>query len=183
MEMTPMYNTILFTDMYEDAAAFLMDYKDCGIPITISDDSVNTLYYLMYAQYGNSPIANYDINQFKYKVFSIVFQYGPVWEKELEIQNKLVKLSDEELMTGSKQIYNHAYNPSTAPGTDTLQELTYIDKQNTSSVKRSQLDGYALLLSLLDDNITAAFLKRFKNLFKFIVKDEHPLLYFDGGDM
>ena len=41
------------------------------------------------AKYGNNPIANKDINQFKYKLFSTVFMYGPTWAKRLDIQKIL----------------------------------------------------------------------------------------------
>ena len=75
--MLPVYNTKLFTDIWEEATDFLADYAAVGIPTTISTQSATTLYYLLYARYGNNPIANWDEEQFKYKVFGIVFQYGP----------------------------------------------------------------------------------------------------------
>ena len=73
----PRFDTKLFTEIYDDAGTFVYYYKHCGIPTTISDSSCNTLYYLLYARYGNSPIANYDEEQFKYKIAAIIFQYGP----------------------------------------------------------------------------------------------------------
>lgn len=175
--MTPRYSTQLFVDVYSDADTFLNDYKNIGIQTTITEASARTLYYLIYAQYGNTPIANLDVNQFKYKFFSIVFQYGPVWEKKLEIQNKLIALSEEELLQGSKAVYNHANNPSTAPTQASLEELTYIDDQNTTNYKKSKLEAYSILLETLNDRVTENFIKKFKNLFKMFVRNEHPLLY------
>ena len=75
--MIPQYDTKLFTEVFDDAGSFVYYYKNIGIPTTISDANARTLYYLLYARYGNNPIANYDEEQFKYKIFSIVFQYGP----------------------------------------------------------------------------------------------------------
>lgn len=75
--MIPEYDTKLFTDVWEEVNDFAYDYQHIGIPTTIAVQSVITLYYLLYARYGNNPIANYDEEQFKYKMFSIVFQYGP----------------------------------------------------------------------------------------------------------
>lgn len=78
--MIPQYSTVLFTDVWDNAAEFVSDYKSSGLYDTnnkISDTSATTLYYLLYARYGNSPLANRDITQFQYKVFSIIFQYGP----------------------------------------------------------------------------------------------------------
>ena len=120
VNMIPQYDTKLFTEVFDDAGTFVYYYKNIGIPTTISDTSAFTLYYLLYARYGNSPIANYDVEQWKYKIFSVVFQYGPTWEKRLEIQKTLreMQLSDltddgalAELFTGSGS------NSSTSSGT------------------------------------------------------------------
>ena len=65
-----MYNTKKFTDIYETLNDFIYDYNNIGIPKIISVESASTLYYLLYGKFGNSPIANFDENQFKYKLFS-----------------------------------------------------------------------------------------------------------------
>ena len=88
VEMIPQYDTKLFNEIWEDADSFLEDYNNVGIPTTISTQSATTLYYLLYAKYANNPLANYDENQFKYKVFSLIYSYGPTWEKKLSIQFK-----------------------------------------------------------------------------------------------
>ena len=75
--MFPQYDTKLMTEVWSSASDFLTDYQAAGIPTTISTANATTLYYLLYARYGNTPIANYDENQWKYKMFSIIFQYGP----------------------------------------------------------------------------------------------------------
>lgn len=177
MQMKPQYNTVLFNDVYEDVDTFLEDYQNNGINTTISDTSATTLFYLLFARYGNNPIANYDITQFKYKLFAIIFQYGPTWEKRLDIQTKIRGLSDEEIMFGGKAIYNHAYNPSSAPSTDTLEEINYINDQNTTKHKKSKLEAYSLLNDLLENDVTEFFLDKFKYLFKQFVAPENPLLY------
>jgi hypothetical protein len=178
--MFPNYNTQLFTNIYSNVNDFLSDYNGIGIPALLQTANVTTLYYLLYGKYGNSPIANYDVNQFKYKLFSIVWQYGPTWEKRLNIQNILRNFTETDLKTGAirvlegegditskntgtqtnvktgniadshtgtigdsgsdtynnyataktgQDIHNHAFNPETAPGTGTDQELNYINEQ------------------------------------------------------
>lgn len=87
--MIPQYDTKLMTEIWDEASDFLYDYQNVGIPTTISTQNATTLYYLLYARYGNTPIANYDENQWKYKVFSVIFQYGPTWEKRLSMQETL----------------------------------------------------------------------------------------------
>lgn len=174
---------VTFTNIYNNAEDFVNDYKTSGlyidydndpdkISIKISDDSARTLYYLLYAKYGNSSIKNWDVAQFKYKLFSTIFMYGPSWEKRLEVQAKLRALKEEELVLGAKQIFNHSYNPSTAPSTDTLDELKTINEQNVTKNQRSKLDAYNLLLSLLETDVTNEFLNKFKPLFMQIGFDE-----------
>ena len=112
-------------------------------------------------------------------LFAIIWQYGPNWAKNLEIQSKLRKLTDDEITQGSVQIYNQADNPSTDPSTDTSEFLQYIKAQNTSINKKGKLEGYALLDSLLKRDVTQEFLNRFKPLFKTVVEPEELLLYED----
>lgn len=166
-----------FVDTYPTVEEFINDYKNVGLPTTITDESATVLYYLLYAYYGNSVIASSDLNRFRYNLFSIVWQYGPTWEKRVEIQKKLRQLTDDEIFTGSKQIANHALNPSTAPSTASLEELTYVDAQNTMSWKRSKLEGYNQLMSLLDNDVSSDFLRQFRKLFLTIVEPEAPLYF------
>ena len=63
VNMFPQYDTKLMTEVWSSASDFLTDYQTVGIPTTISNQNAATLYYLLYARYGNTPIANYDENQ------------------------------------------------------------------------------------------------------------------------
>lgn len=171
------YRQVKFTDVYPDVATFLAEYNNNGIKTTISQDSATTLYYLIYSRYGNSVIASSDTNRFKYDLFGTIFSYGPTWEKRLDIQEKLRNLTDDELFAGSTQIHNHAYNPGTAPSTGTLDELPAINEQNTSKYKKDKMSGYAILVSLLDTDVTESFISKFKKLFITVVQPELPLWY------
>lgn len=171
------YRQVKFTDVYPDVATFLAEYNNNGIKTTISQDSATTLYYLIYSRFGNSVIASSDTNRFKYDLFGTIFSYGPTWEKKLDIQEKLRNLTDDELFAGATQIYNHAYNPGTAPSTGTLDELPAINEQNTSKHKKDKMSGYAMLVSLLDTDVTESFISKFKKLFITVVQPELPLWY------
>lgn len=171
------YRQVKFTDVYPDVATFLAEYNNNGIKTTISQDSATTLYYLIYSRFGNSVIASSDTNRFKYDLFGTIFSYGPTWEKKLDIQEKLRNLTDDELFAGSTQIHNHAYNPGTAPSTGTLDELPAINEQNTSKYKKDKMSGYAMLVSLLDTDVTESFISKFKKLFITVVQPELPLWY------
>lgn len=174
------YRTRKFTDIFPDVNTFLSDYTGNGIPTTISNESELTptlLYYLLYANYGNSHIASSDENRFKYKLFSIVWQYAPTVDKELQIQKKLRELSDADLLSGSKQIYNSANHPGTDPSTLTEEVLPYVDSQSSTNNRRGKLEAYEFLTSLLKKDVTAEFLGRFKDLFLKYVEPQEELLY------
>lgn len=66
------YRTEKFTDIYPDVESFIADYKSIGIPVSITEDIAQTVYYLLYANYGNSHIASSDEMKFKYKLFSLI---------------------------------------------------------------------------------------------------------------
>lgn len=174
------FRTRTFADIYTEIQTFKEDYASCGIPTTLSDDNLTTLYYLLYARYGNSNIASSDETQFKYKVFSTIFMYGPAWQKRLDIQQKLVNLSDDEIVKGTTAIHNSALNPSTQPSTQTLEELNYINSQNTTKYKKSKIEGYATLYALIETDVTEEFIGKFKKLFITIVEPELPLWYTQG---
>lgn len=176
---TPQYNTMLFCEVYDDEEKFIEDYKGVGIPTTINDESATIVFYLLYGRYGNNPISNMSVDQFKIKLFNIIWQYGPSWEKRLEIQKKLRELTEDELVAGAKTINNHSFNPSTEPSTSSLEELTTIDNQNTTSFKRSKLEAYAQIWSLIKTDVTEDFIERFRALFKKFVAPEEPLLYIE----
>ena len=130
--MLPRYDTKLFCEIFEDAETFSTEYKASGLydattsgsPAVIhlnnslSDTNINILYYLLYAKYANNPIANYDENQFKYKLWAIIFQYGPAWAKKLDIQNKVRELTDDEKTDTEKLIEELK---ESLKGTDTSQ--------------------------------------------------------------
>lgn len=171
------YRQVKFTDVWGDAPTFVSEYNSSGIETTISDTTATTLYYLLYSRYGNNVIASSDTNRFKYDVWATIFSYGPTWEKRLEIQEKLRDLTDDDLFAGATQIYNHAYNPGTAPSTNYIDELPAINEQNTSKHKKDKMSGYAMLISLLETDVTERFLDKFKKLFLNVVQPELPLWY------
>ena len=154
-----------FTDIYGNVDAFLSDYKSIGIPTTIKDESASILYFLLYSRYGNDYIASSDRNRFIYNLFAIVWQYGPTWEKQVEIQKIFREMSETDLLTGNTQINNIADNPGVEPTDQSLEELKYINNQNVIKQKRSKLDAYNTLNQLLERDVTGDFLSKFKKLF------------------
>ena len=181
------YDTRKFADIFPSYSDFETEYKDCelfsydseGNPgaNTLKITSLKNLYYLLYAAYGNSSVANFDENQFKYKMWSTIFMYGPAWERRLEVQNVLRNLDESELMKGSRQIVNMAANPATEPSTVDTDELSYVNNQNVSKYVRSKIDAYQYLDSVLKTDVSKEFIDKFKKLFIIFVQPQRELYY------
>lgn len=159
--------TLKFRELYNNADDFYADYQAFGIPTTISETNCKTLFYLLYGKYANSHFSNDDLVQSKLKVFTVIYEYGPTWEKKLEIQASLRALDLADLQEGAKQIVNHANNPNTAPSTTALEELEYIDEQHATNYKRNKVDAYGSLWNMLATDVTEEFLNKFKKIFVF----------------
>lgn len=172
-----LHRTNTFQEIWESAAEFLDFLKECDVPLAISEENATTLYYLLYARYGNRHIANSDQNQFMYAVASTIFMYGPTWEKRLFVQQEIRTMSLEELQRGDKSIFNSAYNPGTTPSTQTLEELTAINAQNTTNHKKGKLEAYANLMALLETDVSKEFIDRFNPLFGKWATTATPLFY------
>lgn len=217
--MKPMYDTNLFCEIWDSSDSFLADYNNTGteftnqVPPVISQQNALMTYLLLFSRYGNNPIANYDVTQFKHKIFTIIWQYGPAWEKRLSMQEDIRNLTLQEITQGTKTdwsnegtqsqnnsgtdttINNHAFNPSTAPTTQTTNELDYIDQQQVAKgtatstisgtnsqttgqvVTKSKMDAYAQLWDLVATDVTNDYIAKFKNCFKQFVAPERRMIY------
>lgn len=171
-----------FKEIFPDSEQFYTEWtatnynKLNGVEV-LTEEALALTYSLLYSRYGNSTIASFDENQFKYQVFSIIFMYGPTWFKRLDIQSKIRQLSAEDFRLGTKAVHNSALNPETLPTTGDLEELNYINQQNTTTYKKGLVDGYADLLALLDTDVTEEFISKFKKLFITIIQPMSPLWY------
>lgn len=168
--MIQMSQTKTFNEIWNNYTTFKTDFSTSPFTGIITEPNLEILYYLLYAKFGNSFITNLDENQWKFKVFSTIWKYGPAWEKKLEIQANLKELdiNSEDFLKGAKAIYNKALNPETDPSTAALTELTYINEQNTTNYKKSKMDALTQLWNLIATDVTDSFLERFAPLFKRI---------------
>ena len=119
------YRQYKFTDVYDNADDFVADYKDNGFPTTIKDESANVLFYLLYSRYGNNTIASSDLTRFKYKMFGTVWQYGPTWEKKLDIQKMLREYTEAQILAGEGYT---SESDNTVTSTTSGQKSSTLDK-------------------------------------------------------
>lgn len=177
------FRTRTLAEIFPDASTFGQFYTDCGIPTKLLAGeeyvpyNISTIYALLISNFASNHIKASDENRFKLQLMTIIFQYGAIWQKEMVMNDKILALTDEEILAGSKAVYNSARNPGIQPSTSALQELTYIDNQNTTNYAKAKAEGYSTLSAYLDGNITKRFMDKFKNLFIVVNYPEYPLLY------
>lgn len=170
--------TKTLSDIYPTYADFAGDYMTSGLPNRfVNSDFLETIYFVLMGEYAASSIMAMSEDLFRARFITMVHSYGPQLERELKMQDELLKMSDDELMISSKAIYNSSLNPSTEPSTNTLEELPTINQQNVSKHVRSKLNAYEYLESLLDDDLISKFIKRFNKLFVRVLRTNNPLYY------
>lgn len=171
--------TRTFAEIYPTIDDFKAAYDSnpFATATNINDSEITKIYYLLYANYGNSSICSSDEYRFELKLFSIIYQYGPIYIQKKIIQEKIVDTPYNDFKTGGKVIYNTALNPNIAPSTDTLTELPYINNQNTNNYVKSDAESMQIKWDLMDDNLESEFLAKFKPLFLKIVNPTVPLWY------
>lgn len=138
----PKYSTKIFTDIYSNEDLFKADYGKY-LPKTITDDNYGILYYLLYGKYGNNPIANNDEEQFKVKLQSIIWQYGPVWEKKLDIQKILRELQETDLLKGTYNDFT-SDNTSKITNSNTSETNTTDNSDSTITSNKDSLQSHAV---------------------------------------
>lgn len=171
------FRTRTFSDIFPGYTIFKEKAEEVKQQLPYDVQNLAPIFYLLYARYGNSHISFSDENQFIYALFSVIFMYGPSWEKRLSIQKALRDLSTDEILTGAKAIHNHSYNPGTEPSTDTIDELPTINEQNTTKYQKNILEAYSELYQLIETDVTEDFLDKFKKLFIQVLAPDMPLLY------
>lgn len=177
-QMIRQYNTQLFGEIFpslDDWNAFLEDYSQ--LTNVISQANQELLYYLLSAKYGNDPIVNNSTSQFYIKMATNIYKHAPIWEKKLAIQKNIRELTENDLLVGTKQIFNEAYNPNSSPSTDTTDEITYINRQNVNKTKRNKLDALMLQWDALRRDATEEFIDKFRNCFSPFIIAPCPILY------
>lgn len=175
------YTRKTFYEMFQDEDAFLEDMRaqlnnmlgsGGRVPgdstTVISDEGLITTYFLLLGRYGETPFMNKTEVMIKVKLANTIYQYGPAWEKRKEIQIALkgLGLESDALLNGSLNVFNHASNPGTTPSTADTQELTYVDAQNTSRVRKSKMDAYRELYDIMGSDVTQMYIDKFKPLFE-----------------
>lgn len=168
--------TPTFSDIFPTFDDFKAEYTSGLLPTTIKEENLKTLYALLLGKYAVEPTAYYyDGGQFVVRLFSIIFQYGPAWEKRLETQKTIREWTEDDILNGYLQIHNTALNPSTKIKREITEDgqkvinpygvVEQINQQNTAVHVKDKMSAYAMWLSMLEEDVSEPFLERFRPLF------------------
>lgn len=169
-----------FSEIFPDSnelANFYINTSMHKLYEELTFEQLEIVWEVLISNYANSHIISSDEDRFKFQLCSLIFRFAPTWFKKLDLQHKIRTLSEEDVVTGSKNISNHAFNPSSAPSVGAMEELDYINEQNVNGFKKAKIDAYNLQYAALEDDVTAFFVAVFKKLFRIIVEPEEPRWY------
>lgn len=168
-----------YTDFYNDISGDYSMFK----PTDLGDDYLQKAFWLIVARYGDQAITGFrDESRWKLRFFATIDEYAPEWQAKCEMQKEIRATSIEDFKQGNKAVYNTALNPNTEPTTGALDELTYINSQNTTNKKLSFADAIDRKWSLLTDGLNKEFTDKFKNLFSKFLLPDVPLYTYQGGE-
>lgn len=140
----------------------------------LTPSSISVTYQILTSRYGESEITNNSTLKFVSKLLLVMYQYAPTWERKLGIQATLRSLSEDDLRVGSRIISTHAYNPSDVPEAPNVvdEEIVTVNDQNVNKNKKSKMDAYGMLWTLLTNDVTEDYIRRFKNLFRTVLSND-----------
>jgi len=182
------FRTRTFANIFPDYTTFNTWHTGCGVPQNLltgtnyANYNLSAIYFLLISYYANSHIKSADENRFKLQMSAIIYECAPQWQREMYLQNKILTLTDDEVLSGSKAIYNHAQHPDTSPITTSTTALDYIDDQNVTNYQKDKLKGYVDSSSYFDTRICKRFVDRFKPLFLSVLYTDEPVLYTTEGE-
>lgn len=176
--------TKTFIEVFPTETDFINNFTKSVYSKYLTDETFLAITYdILLANYKNSKIAAIDTDSFKRKINFILFSKGPACLKKLEIQEKVLALTEDDIRTGTVGKFTHGYNPSDVPGTaNSDTEIETVNEQSLNKYTKSKLDGYNGLLELIKTDIMTTFINNFRKLFMTVIDINSVLSrYIDGG--
>ena len=169
-----------FSDYFPDVETFLNKFHESPFNGCIKDESATILYYMLLGRYGESSYKSFNDYNNMLKTFTIIYQYGPTWEKRVELQKIFREMTLDKLKTGTLMIFNHAFNP-TVPLAENEKIIKGINEQNTNQAIKNDAESYSMLWSMLKVDVSEYFLDLFNKLFLQVVQPQIPAIYTNDG--
>lgn len=169
------YSTESFSDRFSNYQEFKRKYDESPMEDRLIHDEgygayqLDTIYALLASRYWADHMKSNNGDMFELRLFQIIWQHGPKWQRDMKLYDKVRNLTEDEMSIGSKSIHNHAQHPDTAPDNDSVKALPFIDSQNVTTYIKSPRDRNIDILELENSEITENFISRFSILFRDIL--------------
>lgn len=168
-------STEIFSNIFPTYTDFQAAYNELPDDMKVCT-KLEMLYTLLIARYANSTISGLDLDQWKLRLFTVVYTNAPYWEKTIEIMKDIRSMNLDDIVTGTKTMTNVAMNPGDEIS-DMDAEISTINQQNTVKFTKDKTKAYYEYLMLLGKDYTEEFLDKFKPLFISIVNPQFGLWY------
>jgi hypothetical protein len=166
------YRTQTFADRFPDYATFLEKYTTSGLTGRLEIEGeygLETIFNLLAIKYCDDHMKSSNPGIFELKVFKLIWEHGPKWQRDMKLYDQLRNLTNTELSIGSQAVHNHAEHPDAAPVTTSVEGIGFIDSQNVTTYVKSPKDRVVEILELENSTLTEEFLAKFSPLFTDIL--------------
>lgn len=164
-----------FSDVFEDLDSFKSEFRSSPLnEPNLTDDTLGLVYAGILAKFGDHYYKATNMYRNKLKTFLILKGEGLIFQKRLELQNKILSMSDAELKDDGIIVNNYAENPSeNSVGIYETGEyqgesfMKFVNNQSAQKSKKGKLTAYRDQSYSLK-NVLEPFIEKFKVLFENI---------------
>lgn len=173
------YTTPTFREIYPSYNRFVYETQKIVFP-SYTDENGNVkkfnekIFNKLLFKYGGFPILT-DVKTFKERFIEYIASYTIPYLRQLEMQEKIYNIKMENAAEGNGTVQNVSNSPAVQGqfGTETMQEMQFINNQVVYKNKRGIIESTQEIYSSIIASIHEQYLKKFLGLFvKFPVTKE-----------
>lgn len=168
-ELTFYFKTIF--PSYEKFKEFMTDFEVADLMDVENELFAKYIYKILFREYAHSNIQYDTPEDFKLDLAQIVEDNFDRYKKQVELIKKMQALTDEQILTLTKSLSNHANNPNSEPN-DPTKPLNFISAQTYSQITDNQLQGYLKALELIPTKRIKELVYQCKPLFKKYIPNQ-----------
>lgn len=175
--------TKTFYEQYPNVDKFVEMWNVSPFKIdTISQEEIRNMYYQLVSEYMVSHFAFIEPLQIDLQVAKTIYNYYPNLKKKLDLQDQILKMTEEDLADGNTAINSSMSNPDTDEISPSDATLPYTASKSIQTRKYSKPDRYTRQYNLIVDGLYDLYIKRFKSLFLTLIVGTNNLLSMDNKE-
>lgn len=162
-----------FSDVWQ-SSPFYMD--------SITEEELKHIYFHILGEYMTSHYKYINTLQQDLQTMNIIHDYYPNLKKRIELQEKILSLTIEEMGKGGTQITAGMQNNDTDTVSATEEDMPFISRKTTQTNKLSTPQALTKQYNMIVDGLWDAFIKRFSSLFIMLIIGTDELFYMDDEE-